>query len=688
MLEITTATNSTISEIKLVGTLDSTDIESLSAKLYPIILTSKYLLILAQDLKNLCLEGINIFLKAKDKLQNKSGMLLWVECSPEIQEIMDEGNFTNMFHFYSTHTEALQAIEQLEKPNSETVVYHISNRLRQIQKLCTLQKRTYTIGRYQNNDIQLLSNTVSRENHASIFFQPEQSQFFMVPNRRNDGRTPHVSRNFVAMTSQQSIQHYDYFEIGQEDILLFKDTSTTIAAKIVLASDFKIVDRMFGYKIKEFYQQYQELFRDVELDKKSDPVSLQILLRIYSHISSKLFQPEIPDLTSICDLLFCYLLQLLGNVDSMAVGTFLQDKLSILQCRNKTANDILIPESPVLEAITRSCGMKFNYQNQDCLVIPLEKVGFIYLAKNISDGEFSTENLITLVANAGTIAAAIHNGIIAKERERTIILEQEIKAGEERQQCLQPKIASRIPNLNVCCYQEQSMGIGGDYYDVIQSPQDQSWFFVIGDAQGHGMRAALIVATVRAYLRLLLQNTNDIAQVLSVVDELLKEDFGRSNHMSGLILYWDWPSRQLIWTGTMEYSPLWYHASQNAFSRLPNKNGYPWGMGPSGNQEFTTTSIRLEVGDMLLFYTDGIIEASNANNQQFGMEQLQQIFQCLTVQTTNEQLVRQILQDVENFSGNNHAQRDDITIVAIQCTADQNGHIPQIIPAKANLKTT
>jgi phosphoserine phosphatase RsbU/P len=199
--------------------------------------------------------------------------------------------------------------------------------------------------------------------------------------------------------------------------------------------------------------------------------------------------------------------------------------------------------------------------------------------------------------------------------------------------------------------------IGGDYYDIFLHGDELS--MVIADVSGHSVGAALIMVETRSVLRAQLETHRRPAEVVAALNELLHEDLSRAElFITMSYLSYNRKSRELRYTNAGHPPPLLYRPSCSSFLALDAEGLV---LGVQRGVSYDEPMIGIEPGDLLLLYTDGIIEAEGPEGELFGLDRLRQVL--ARVQEKPAALVIQaLLRAVQEFTGDSCFQ-DDISML-------------------------
>ncbi|HQR37910.1 MAG TPA: SpoIIE family protein phosphatase [Blastocatellia bacterium] len=264
-------------------------------------------------------------------------------------------------------------------------------------------------------------------------------------------------------------------------------------------------------------------------------------------------------------------------------------------------------------------------------------------------------------ANAAAIAiekAVLHEELVEKKR-----IESQLEVARQVQASLLPDRPPEAPGFDVAAENLPTYEVGGDYYDFIVLPDGQIGV-AIADVSGKGVPAALIMATFRAALRTQVRNDFAIGQIIRKVNYLLWESTADSQFVTAVYGVLDTTSGRFTYTNAGHNPPLLV-GIDGSITEL-NRGGPALGVFDKADYEEAVVDI--EVGDVLVLYTDGVIEAADSTGREFGVRRLQQ-----TVTVAKEmsafKVTRAIMDATRAFSGT-EAFTDDFTLAVIKRTGD------------------
>ena len=290
----------------------------------------------------------------------------------------------------------------------------------------------------------------------------------------------------------------------------------------------------------------------------------------------------------------------------------------------------------------------------DIPLISRGKLVGIFNAQTASLDAFSPEQLDLLRALADTIAIAIENArLFRQERlEKEKALRDQAEA-RQIQRALLPETNPAISGYAVDGLCLQLNAVGGDWYDYLRI-SDNLWGIALGDVCGKGMAAALLMSATRSLFRTAAEGSQSPSEVLTRLNKSLMKELptGRFVTLVYLILDAETATAKIANAG----HPYPLHMSESRIIELRTKEGFPLGLMDSAYSEI---ELRLQPGDRVLLYTDGILEATNRNGEEFGIARLGESLRKPTASAQS------VLADVQQFA-QGATLADDVTAVALR----------------------
>ena len=254
------------------------------------------------------------------------------------------------------------------------------------------------------------------------------------------------------------------------------------------------------------------------------------------------------------------------------------------------------------------------------VAIPLrvgEHLVGVFTASHPEVDGFPRQQLRILQALCDHVAIAIHNARrFQSERAERSVMDLEAQEARAIQQALLPKSSPYIPGFVVSGLSVPARAVGGDWYDFIPFP-DGRWGLVLADVSGKGTAAALLMSATRGVLRSLAEACCSPGEVLTRLNQLLVDDFPAGKFVTMVYAVLDPSNRTVVFANAGHLLPLFIDSQGKRF--LDTERGLPLGLGCG---DYSETSITLSEGSKLLFYSDGITEAENASEEEYGLNRL------------------------------------------------------------------
>lgn len=277
-------------------------------------------------------------------------------------------------------------------------------------------------------------------------------------------------------------------------------------------------------------------------------------------------------------------------------------------------------------------------------------------------GAFDAEQLPEVVWRSNLFGQATNNLVLKAELERAYrALDRELRAVGEIQHALLPVELPKIPSLDLAAHYQPAAWAGGDYYDLFPLPGGQ-WGIFMADVSGHGTPAAVLMAVTHCLAHTLPGPMMPADRVLDRLNQQLSRRYARLTETFVTAFYgtYDPVSRKIQYACAGHPPPLIKRCLDGSLRRLDVARGMPLGLFDEATYEPAEET--LELGDQLLFYTDGISEALNPQGQIFGTERLEGELGHCSLQA--QSLLNSILAAVDRFSAGRAADDDRTLLVA------------------------
>jgi serine phosphatase RsbU (regulator of sigma subunit)/anti-sigma regulatory factor (Ser/Thr protein kinase) len=322
------------------------------------------------------------------------------------------------------------------------------------------------------------------------------------------------------------------------------------------------------------------------------------------------------------------------------------------------AVDELELDSPAVTAL-RAAGVK--------LVVPLisqgELIGLLNLGRRLSDQDYSTDDRRLLEKLAAQASPAVRVAQLVREQEAEVRarerIEQELRVAQLIQQQFLPKTLPDLPGWQIAAFYRAAAEIGGDFYDFIDLP-DGRIGLVVGDVTGHGVPAALVMATTRSVLRSEAPRLVAPGKVLERVNEFLHDDIPANMFVTCLYAVLDPRTGALTYANAGHDLPFVRRGSVVEELRA---TGMP--LGAMAGMHYVEKEATLGQGDVLLLHSDGLAEAHDPQRTMFGFGRMRTLMGGLGI---GNDLIEGLMNALRTFTGPTWEQEDDITLVTLART--------------------
>jgi serine phosphatase RsbU (regulator of sigma subunit)/pSer/pThr/pTyr-binding forkhead associated (FHA) protein len=301
------------------------------------------------------------------------------------------------------------------------------------------------------------------------------------------------------------------------------------------------------------------------------------------------------------------------------------------------------------------------------IAVPLQTsdrvIGLIYVDSPHIFREFAKEHLNLLTVMANVAAIRIEHARLAEIERTEQLMQKELQQAAEIQRRLLPAIPPKVPGLELAGYNAPCRTVGGDYYDFIAYP-DGRVVMLVADVAGKGMPAALLMSSLQARVQVLAELPGDLAPMVTRLNRIIASNCPANRFISLFICLLDGRTGEMTWCSAGHNPPLLLRASGDV--EWLEGGGMILGILPSVQyQEFRG---RLEPGDTLVLYSDGVTEATApASEDEYGEQRLAS-FLAERKSSPADSLISSVLESVNEWS-RGAPPADDITLVVAKRTS-------------------
>ena len=244
-------------------------------------------------------------------------------------------------------------------------------------------------------------------------------------------------------------------------------------------------------------------------------------------------------------------------------------------------------------------------------------------------------------------------------RDKLVTLQNELDVASNIQQSILPTELPRELDYQMFGSMKSARNVGGDFFDVVRLP-DRRVGLAIADVSDKGVPAALFMMSTRTLLKGATIGAINPGDVMETVNQLLCEDNEAAMFVTLLYAVYDPETGRLTYANGGHNPPLIVH-QDNTSTLLPPTEGLALGLLP--DYEYQQKTVTVEPGETLVLYTDGVTEAMNANEEEFGVERLQDIF-TESYPREAHAITQLIFDAVDEFAGDT-PQSDDVTCLTL-----------------------
>ena len=296
------------------------------------------------------------------------------------------------------------------------------------------------------------------------------------------------------------------------------------------------------------------------------------------------------------------------------------------------------------------------------VAVPIIKNNKAIGALDVESDQLSAFNhhhleILQFFADASAISlekAILHHQILEKKK-----LEEQMQIAKDVQTSLLPAHPPEIKGYDIAGICIPTYEIGGDYYDYIQL-DNQNLAIVIADVSGDGIPAALIMSAFRALLHSQIKVENNPSEIMSVLNQQISIVSRKRDFISVFYAKLNFKEHTCTYTNCGHNPPLLLR-SNGKIDLLEQESA---ALNILTDAKFNSDSVKLEPGDQIIFYTDGVTEVFNADNVDYGVERLKEVILDSKDQSASE-IITNVVNSTKIFSGTK-LFRDDFTIIVLK----------------------
>jgi sigma-B regulation protein RsbU (phosphoserine phosphatase) len=315
---------------------------------------------------------------------------------------------------------------------------------------------------------------------------------------------------------------------------------------------------------------------------------------------------------------------------------------------------------------SRFPGVKVEGEIKSLLCVPLlsknRLVGVLAVINKLNKGPFTDDDVRLLSIIGAQSAQVLENARLYEEEQKRIALEKELVAAREVQMNLLPKQLPKVPNFEFAAINIPAKEVGGDFYDIY-ALDDNKYEIVIADVAGKGLPAALLATLGKGVIYSQIAQRIAIESQLTASNTILRGIIPSKSFITSILAIVDSMERSVTFANAGHCYPLLYRHNSNTVEQLVVR-----GMALSLAEEirFDVRSVKMQPGDCILLYSDGLEDAQNMMQEFFGEQKVAETLQQHASDSA-EILLKSVVAEIKRFTSG-VSQFDDITIFTIKAT--------------------
>ena len=323
---------------------------------------------------------------------------------------------------------------------------------------------------------------------------------------------------------------------------------------------------------------------------------------------------------------------------------------------------LLIPDAYKDERFNPEFDKKTGFKTKSILCVPMtykNKIIGVLQVLNRKDGTtFQQSDLRVFSIFASQAALAIENSRLFYSVLEKEILEKDLSIASEIQRLMIPAKLPKAEGIITKGTYLPSKDIGGDIYGIFPINENET-VFCIGDVSGKGVPGALLVSTLHATLKAYLEFTTDIGLIINKLNQLLLEISTKEKFITFFIAYYNRVNGELIYINAGHNPPYFLERGKEA--EKIKTNGIALGVLP---YKYKTNKIEIKNDDIIVLYTDGLVEAWDDKKRPFGDKKL---FTIVNLHNEfNCGLLHDLIIQYVNLHTENVAKADDFALLVLQ----------------------
>jgi sigma-B regulation protein RsbU (phosphoserine phosphatase) len=240
-------------------------------------------------------------------------------------------------------------------------------------------------------------------------------------------------------------------------------------------------------------------------------------------------------------------------------------------------------------------------------------------------------------------------------------MEEDLTSAHDLQMSMLPATCPEVEGYQIAASSTPAREVGGDFFDFFKIGEGKVGL-IIGDVTGKSVSGALIMAASRSVFRMLSEEELSVGETMIRANRRIKQDIKSGMFVALLYAVHDAEDGSVSLCSAGQTQPLLLSAKTSE-PTLVETVGDTFPLGILDEANYEETQLQMEPGDKVVYYTDGIVEAMNKNEDMYGFDRLNEVVKSSTAENA-EDLMNDIIKDVSDFTGA-APQHDDLTIIVV-----------------------
>jgi len=551
----------------------------------------------------------------------------------------------------------------MQKPAHLKITDHFG-----VEKKLPLAKPVFLIGRKADNDLQLLSDSVSRY-HAEIVYEDE--TYYLVDKGSKRGSFINDQR-----VERCALQHLDRLGIGGEDDCQLQFIDETVAtASAIFDSNSGLNLTQAGRLRASANEELQKLARFVEVNQAFKfSLTPDDVLCLIVDAAIEITNAERG---------FLMLKNEAGNLEfkvardrdrNWLVGQEFAMSHTVVEEAFKNNRSVIINDSLEhgalalrqsvrdLDLRTIVCIPLRRFQMSERMdatsVLKRDVIGVLYVDSHLIGGQLSQTSITLLESLAFEATKSLESVRLMHEEREKQRLEREFDMAREVQVALLPTTFVQQAHFEVAGQSIPCRYVGGDFYDLL-TLKDGTAVFTLGDVSGKGIAAALLASMAQGVMQAQLSSGFSLAKVVASLNRVVVQNSASNRFITLFCAALDRAGNfSFVNAG---HNPPILVRTDGQIELLSTKSLV---LGAFDFAEYRANQTKLAPGDVVVIFTDGVTEAVNTSNEMFSDERLEQLVKA-SADLSAEQIKDRVLEEVLAFT-RGLPQGDDITLIALK----------------------